>query len=103
MYELRRISAGHSMTLVDLLHTKQKSYAAKREWVGTEPRIFSDQLRTYINAFCGILDSGGRQKPSSTAQKLSEREAEVHAGAVFQGQIPSKREAVGHVEAVGPV
>lgn len=67
MSEHRRISAGHSITLVDLLRTKPKSYAEKRERVGTEPSIFSDQLKAYINAFNDILDSGGRQKRSSTA------------------------------------
>ena len=102
LYELRRISADYSVTLVDTPSRTQKSDEKTGERVGTEPRTFSNQLRAYINAIFDILDNGGRQKPSSTAQQLSEREAEVRSEAPCQGNIPPEREVVRHVEAVGP-
>lgn len=102
IHEMRRISAGYSITSVDIPGGTQKSDGKKREKVGTGPKIFSEELRAYIAAHKGILSGSGRQKPHSTAQKPFEREAEVHAEAACQSKIHPEREVEGYVEAVGP-
>ncbi|KAK2762945.1 hypothetical protein CKAH01_16036 [Colletotrichum kahawae] len=97
---MRGISAGYSVTSVDTPGGTRKSDGKKREKVGAEPEIFSEELRAYIAAHNSILSGSRRQKPHSTAQKPFEREAEVYAKASYHSKIPPEREVKGYVEAV---